>query len=482
MVNVASFGAAGDGVTDDTAAIQAAIDSIAGDEGLVWFPAGEFVVSSIDIGDKVIGLLGAGRNVTQLIASGTGAGAVIVATLASPLSGVRIEGLTINLNATASATGILCSNLQRARIQDVTIDGGAIGIDMATCGTCTLDNLRITDQTTAGIRIDGDGGLEHYFNDVHVECFTGGTMDIAIDINRTTTADTGGLYFRGLRIVDTGGTINTGLSVVCSGGSTTLPLFMDPGCVIDGINGTSLEMTNLAQSFIVGAWITGTNTIAISGGSDHYIGFSLFKNIVLTNAPQVVHLVCNRMSGTPAIDLDPASPPTNVVEFGNRIIGSLTDEFATLAAARAAAPGAKMTRLKTTDETVNNSATLQDDDVLHFPIPANTRYTGEVTLFVTGDATADFKAAINAPAGATVMASNFGPRATDTVMLNDPYKGAGVAMSNMGASASGVMHVVRFSVINGATAGSVTVQWAQSAATVADTTVKAGSFLSAEMV
>lgn len=46
MTNVKDFGAKGDGATDDTAAIQAAIDSLAGVGGMVYFPAGDYVVSS----------------------------------------------------------------------------------------------------------------------------------------------------------------------------------------------------------------------------------------------------------------------------------------------------------------------------------------------------------------------------------------------------------------------------------------------------
>jgi hypothetical protein len=43
---VTSYGAVGDGVTDDTVAIQAAVDSGA---AIIWFPAGEYLVSSINI-------------------------------------------------------------------------------------------------------------------------------------------------------------------------------------------------------------------------------------------------------------------------------------------------------------------------------------------------------------------------------------------------------------------------------------------------
>ena len=46
-VSVKDFGARGDGVTDDTAAIQAAIDYIASIRGgTVFFPPGDYIISS----------------------------------------------------------------------------------------------------------------------------------------------------------------------------------------------------------------------------------------------------------------------------------------------------------------------------------------------------------------------------------------------------------------------------------------------------
>lgn len=54
-VNVRDFGAVGDGVTDDTAAIQAAVDAvIAEGGGTVNFPTGTFIVTSVDVQHGII--------------------------------------------------------------------------------------------------------------------------------------------------------------------------------------------------------------------------------------------------------------------------------------------------------------------------------------------------------------------------------------------------------------------------------------------
>ena len=60
-VNVMDFGAVGDGATDDTAAIQAAIDSLSNDTGtksggIIYFPIGEYLIDSgpLTIYDSII--------------------------------------------------------------------------------------------------------------------------------------------------------------------------------------------------------------------------------------------------------------------------------------------------------------------------------------------------------------------------------------------------------------------------------------------
>ncbi|MGH7451063.1 MAG: glycosyl hydrolase family 28-related protein, partial [bacterium] len=46
MLNVKDFGAKGDGIADDTTAIQAAIDALPNDGGVVFFPSGIYNITS----------------------------------------------------------------------------------------------------------------------------------------------------------------------------------------------------------------------------------------------------------------------------------------------------------------------------------------------------------------------------------------------------------------------------------------------------
>ena len=79
VVSVKDFGAVGNGVADDTAAIQAAINSIEPgavrpSDGAVYFPPGEyFVTATINIRGDRVDLIGSGRGSTTIKRTDTGA-------------------------------------------------------------------------------------------------------------------------------------------------------------------------------------------------------------------------------------------------------------------------------------------------------------------------------------------------------------------------------------------------------------------------
>ena len=67
QISVKDFGAKGNGQTDDTAAIQAAVNSFNSNGGAVFFPAGNYIVTrGILVSDLRISLYGAGRYATMV--------------------------------------------------------------------------------------------------------------------------------------------------------------------------------------------------------------------------------------------------------------------------------------------------------------------------------------------------------------------------------------------------------------------------------
>jgi hypothetical protein len=137
--------------------------------------------------------------------------------------------------------------------------------------------------------------------------------------------------------------------------------------------------------------------------------------------------------------------------------------------------------IKSAGESVNNSTVYQDDDELHWDALANEVWIWELRMIVTSPAAAGIKAQLSLPSSGTHIGTVISGLSRNVPATADEYQFA------MATSASGSIYpygalagdavTLRGIVEIGAVAGTVTVQWAQYAAVVGDTTVAAGSTL-----
>lgn len=138
---------------------------------------------------------------------------------------------------------------------------------------------------------------------------------------------------------------------------------------------------------------------------------------------------------------------------------------------------------KSADESVTNSSVLQDDDELTIDVPANSSWVVRVVLFALAAAsnTPDIQFQLTGPSGAAAVIGKHGLDTGATSTAGTPrYTGAQSFSSNAtnGLMTSATMIVIEGTVTIGATSGAVTLQWAQSSATVGEAiTVKAGSYM-----
>lgn len=127
--DVKNYGATGDGTTDDTASIQAAINAaIAAGGGVVWFPAGTFLSSDLSM-DRNVSILGSGQ-----------------------LSIVKAKAGTSSLFYYSTGFGF------GGYIADITLNGdgeGVNGINIEGGLLLNIDNVQVNNFTGVGIKLRG---------------------------------------------------------------------------------------------------------------------------------------------------------------------------------------------------------------------------------------------------------------------------------------------------------------------------------------
>lgn len=128
-VSVKSFGATGNGTTDDTAAIQRAIDFWTGGYGAVYFPDGSYKVTSVlTVSQGRVTLFGNGRESAYFVFAPTGNGTCLKFSAgASVLYHPSVRGLGFySSDTTYTKTAIEFSDCSGATYEDITIGVGGV--------------------------------------------------------------------------------------------------------------------------------------------------------------------------------------------------------------------------------------------------------------------------------------------------------------------------------------------------------------------
>lgn len=158
IYNVHSFGATGDGIQDDTDAIQDAMDAaISG--GIIYFPAGEYIITdNLKVPENVT-LAGTGIRSTKISISGTGKAVLDVSH--KTLDGIVIRDMWLHSDTSRQNIGILggCTlaeyNSGIFTVEHVMMDGFNVGV-------------------YGGASVGGIGIFDSVFRDVWIfDCDTG---------------------------------------------------------------------------------------------------------------------------------------------------------------------------------------------------------------------------------------------------------------------------------------------------------------------
>lgn len=302
-VSVKDFGAVGDGVANDTAAIQAAIDyaeTFASGYGLaVVFPRGDYLYSALTIDQSNVHMFC--KSDARLIKSGTSGDGLTIKSTGARIFGVKVTGLVF-ANATTAVSGrqIYCENVGQMTIKDVTVTSfpaaayrgielynvsqSTVDIEVQNCverGFYARDCVDIT--PIAGSRSDANGshGWEFdtcsgvYATNVTGYNNTGNGFRAVSTIGSPVLATAGNsFHFYTSCIADTSGSDNWYLSALVKSdlkgcwGSTQKNATVDlHGFVVTGCVGVELNACKALTNNAIGLHITGGSVgIQVNGG------------------------------------------------------------------------------------------------------------------------------------------------------------------------------------------------------------------------
>jgi hypothetical protein len=141
---VKDFGAVGDGATNDTAAIQSAINASA---GALYFPTGFYLVNTLTLKEGLI-LYGAGPQATVILCASNSTTLFNYTAASSIKTGFGVIGMRlvsnaktncIAINIDGASSSIRCSQI---RISDLNIEGAfTTGIKLRYCANSYISNI-----------------------------------------------------------------------------------------------------------------------------------------------------------------------------------------------------------------------------------------------------------------------------------------------------------------------------------------------------
>jgi len=184
--DVTSYGAEGDGATDDTAAIQSAIDAaIANNGGTVYLPRGTYIISDeLVVGDSIT-IRGDGRDATTIRTDQQGSGASFPGTMitGTDVANFHLESVSMEGPGENASYGAMvyfgrnnADNVPNVTVRDVLGDGFAADNAFAinTPIMCGFRNLRIQKVAGSGIGMVNGGTSLTFDNCYTLTCTEAG--------------------------------------------------------------------------------------------------------------------------------------------------------------------------------------------------------------------------------------------------------------------------------------------------------------------
>lgn len=264
--NVVGYGAKGDGIADDTAAIQAAIDA----GPVTYFPPGRYLVTATLLVSKQQSLVGAGRELSTIIGTVLTGSALLQIKPIAPVSGVQISDLGLSLPDGSAADVIRIENAYSGRYNGLMLSGGNRAFYVVANAHSSHVAQVVINNARYGVYIQGDvAAAEWWFSDVSItRSSTTGYTEAGFTIQRTTATDVGGYYLSQVLVACAGRPSRHGFLFQGPGVSmASSPVFM-VNCAADNvIDGAAFKGDHYANLFVSQSWFYAANQPAVQLGN-----------------------------------------------------------------------------------------------------------------------------------------------------------------------------------------------------------------------
>jgi len=292
VINVLTYGAKCDGITDDTAAVQAAFNAC-GASGIVEFPPGTCIISSAITASAISSLAvrGAGKNVSLISLNSTTADGLVFDTIAQ--GSVQVHDLTIEGNVAAVSGALLTITTAGAFesgnsvVHDCEFLQGWNQLAFLKANTWMANNNSFLNFVNYGLLINNTNAIDS--GDMAVY---GNFFDSSVASNTPLNwLSGGGLKFIGNKILTANCTAGLAVSNVTASGVTSVFLIQDNSIELPSggsfgiLIQTGASGAQLAQIVIQGNEILGGGTAGIAfsvagGGGASISGVSIQGNVI----------------------------------------------------------------------------------------------------------------------------------------------------------------------------------------------------------